>query len=126
MGSDDEHDKIKDQWINSMTDSKGNFFVDKNLAMELINFVQSQISEFTKPGFLNSQEHAHLLKKAHRGVFILCFVKYYDTELLDKEPVWIATNNYLDLCYSLVLNGRYRDIILQEIDSKRQVIVGAR
>lgn len=125
MGADDEFSKLYEQYMKSFeSTSIGKFNVNPELANEIVKYIMRQVNEFSKMAKLNREEYSIMLKQAEKGLYILCYVTYYDTNLIDKRPIFISGTNLLRLMYSRVLDGRDREVVLAEIDTRRQVIVG--
>jgi hypothetical protein len=128
MAYDDDFRKQQELFMNtvmSLADKKGipNYRIDPNLANDVFSFIWRQISDFSNKAKLNEQEYQILVKEAVLSLNILVFVTNYSDNILEKEPLYVSGKNLLCLKYSEVFQGRTRELIIEEIKSRQQVVV---
>lgn len=113
----------KEEFLNSFRDSSGELQNEK-LATDVINYVSRQLNKNSLAGFINLTQYFEILPEAEMGLFELIYFENYvpGEDLIDKDPYFISGRNYLRLMFTRVLYGRDRDIILAEIESRKQYI----
>jgi len=98
---------------------------DKALAEDIVNYINMQINDASRLGYITQQQQKILAEKAIEGLHNLIYLKHYKEGefLVDKRAPYNASYNYMMLMFTRVLYGRDRLLELENIKSKQQVVV---
>lgn len=95
--------------------------IDSELAVDALAYIQRQLNNSSFLGYINQGQHNMLLQSSIQGLFVLVYVKHYETDedLVDKDPIFESCKNLLMLLFTRPLLGRDRQMALEEIKSKQ-------
>lgn len=149
MGED--YKDLLDTFLKTCTvtiDGKEYMLVESVLAHDVIAYIQRQLNEQARLGFLNDQQEQMLRANAVEDLFILIYVKHYDSyfavqergprdekgnetlvtkykvlSALEKDPVFTSANNLMKMLFSRVQRGRDRELEKMRIEASRKVVM---
>lgn len=121
--SDDEFKKLKEQYKSTNTMVNKKFKYEETMVDSAIDYMQRQINDSTKLGTLNHQQFLQAVSESEQGLFIEVYLNNYSDDLIAKDPFFISCVNALRLLFSRVYNGRDRDIVLAEINSRQPITI---
>jgi hypothetical protein len=113
-------DKLREQMLKSSqsTDVNGKviWYVDKALVEEIVDYCTKQFNDASVRSKLGYEEYAALTQEAIQGLYMLVYIKHYkDGEnLLEKQPTFIAAQNWLHLMYKSLIGGHFGEMIVKE------------
>jgi len=113
---------IKERDPKGVTTERVTQLVNSELGADALAYIQRQLNNASFLGYVNKAQHNIILKSSVKGLFKLIYVKYYAVgeELVEKDPIYESCKNLLILLFSRPLEGRDRQMALEEIKAKQQ------
>ena len=113
-------EKLREQMLASARRDDGTYYVDKELIEDIVNYCTKQFNDASVRTNLNYSEYALLTKEAISGLYMLVYIKHYAEKenLLEKEPFFIASQNWLHMMYKSVIGGGFARTIVAENQSR--------
>jgi hypothetical protein len=113
-------EKLKAQMLKSAQRDDGTYYMNKEMIEDIVNYCTKQFNDASVRTSLNYEEYGLLVKEAISGLFMLVYIKHYEESenLLEKEPYFIAAQNWLHMMYRSVIGGGFSKVIIAENQSR--------
>jgi len=97
--------------------------IDEKTAIDCINYIFTQLNEQSFLATISLAEFNILVSSATKELMRIIFLKHYSRDLVSRKAFATATRNLILLLYTRPLLGNDREILLKEIESKKNTII---